>query len=43
MEIIIAVLQHSGKMPPDNELFKNIETVGEIREAKMLYINTEYS
>ena len=40
MGIIFAVLKHSGKIPADNELLKSIEPVGEIREAKILYINT---
>ena len=40
ISIILAVLKHSGKIPSDNELLKSIETVGAIREAKILYINT---
>ena len=40
MGIILAVLKHSGKIPSYNELLKSIETVGEIRDAKTLYINT---
>ena len=38
MGIILAVLKHCGKIPSDSELLKSIETVGEIREAKILYI-----
>ena len=40
MGIILAVLKHSIKIPSDNELLKSIETVGEIREPKILYVNT---
>ena len=40
MGIILAILKHSGKVPSDNELLKSIETVGGIREAQFLYINT---
>ena len=38
--IILAVLKHSGKIPSDSELLKTNETVGAIRGAKILYINT---
>ena len=38
--IILAVLKHCGKIPPDSELLKSIETVGAIRRARILYINT---
>ena len=31
---------HSRKLLSDNELLKNIKTVGEIRGAEILYINT---
>ena len=40
MGLILAVLKHSGKIPSDNQLLKSIETVGAIKEAKILYINT---
>ena len=40
MGIILAVLKHSGKIPSDNELLKSIETLGAIRGARILYINT---
>ena len=40
MGIILAVLKHSGKIPLDSELLKSIETVGAIRAARILYINT---
>ena len=39
MGIIFAVLKHSGKIPSENELLKNIETVVEIRSSKILYIS----
>ena len=39
MGINLAILKHSGKIPSDNELLKSIETVGEIRDAKIVYIN----
>ena len=39
MGTILAVLRQSGKIPSDNELLKSIETVADIREAKILYIN----
>ena len=39
MGIMFAVLKHSGKIPSDNELIKSMEIVGEIRGAKILYIN----
>ena len=39
IEIILAVLKHSGKVPSDNELLKSVETVREIIGAKILYIN----
>ena len=38
--IIFAVLKHSGKIPSDSELLKSIETVGAIKGARILYINT---
>ena len=38
--IILAVLKDSGKIPSDSELLKSIETVGAIRGARILYINT---
>ena len=38
--MILGVLKHSRKIPSDNQLLKNIETVGEIRGAIILYINT---
>ena len=38
--INLAVLKHSGKIPSDSEILKIIETVGAIREAIILYINT---
>ena len=41
MDIILAVLKHSGKISSDSELLKSIETVGVIRGAKILYINTK--
>ena len=31
---------HSAKIPSDSELLKNIKTVGAIRGARILYINT---
>ena len=40
MGIILVVLKRAGKIPSDNELLNSIETVGEIMEAKILYINT---
>ena len=38
--IILAILKHSGKIPSNSELLKSIETVGAIRGARILYINT---
>ena len=40
MGIIFAVLRQFGKIPPDKELLKSIEIVGEIGGAKIVYINT---
>ena len=40
MGIILAVLKHSGKIPSDNELLKSIETVRDIRGAKISHLNT---
>ena len=41
MGLISTVLKHSEKIPSDYELLKSIETVGEIREDRISYINTE--
>ena len=41
MGIILPVLKHFGKITSDNELLKSIEIVGDIRGAKIIYINTE--
>ena len=38
--IILALSKHSGKIPSDSELLKSIETVGAIRGARIVYINT---
>ena len=38
--IILTILKHSEKILSDNELLNSIETVGEIRGAKIVYINT---
>ena len=38
MGIILAVLNHSRKIPSDNELLMSIETVEENREANILFI-----
>ena len=38
--MILTDLKLSGKIPSDSELINSIETVGPIREAKILYINT---
>ena len=40
MGIILAILKHSERNATDKEFIKCIETVGEIREAKILYVNT---
>ena len=40
MEIILAVSKHSIKIPSDNESLKSIKIVEEIKDAKILYINT---
>ena len=40
IEIILAVLKHSGKIPSDHELLKNVETVAETSGAKISYTNT---
>ena len=33
--MILAVLKHSGKIPYDNEFLKSIESIEEIRVAKI--------